>query len=108
MRWLFLARAMPKSITLMLPSGSTMMFCGLMSRWMISCLWATEAPGADLRVDLRATFLGSRAPWLLMPLLKVGAAQVLHDDVIGVAVLAPIVDAHDIGGGDRLLPGPPA
>ena len=31
--------------------------------------------------------------------LEVGAAQVLHDDVIGVAVLAPIVDAHDIGGG---------
>ena len=39
----FLARAMPKSITFTLPSGWTMMFCGLMSRWMMSWLWATES-----------------------------------------------------------------
>lgn len=58
-RWLFLARAMPKSMTLMLPSGSTMMFCGLMSRWMISCLCATES--AELICEpICATFLGSR------------------------------------------------
>ena len=69
MRWLFLARAMPKSITLMLPSGSTMMFCGLMSRWMISCLWATES-APQIWLAIWATFLGSSAPWLRMPLLR--------------------------------------
>ena len=37
----FFARAMPKSITFTLPSGCTMMFWGLMSRWMMSWLWAT-------------------------------------------------------------------
>ena len=40
--------------------------------------------------------------------LEVGAAEVLHDDEVGVAVLAPVVDADDIralqtGGRLRLL-----
>ncbi len=50
------------------------------------------------RADL-GDLLGSRAPWLLDAAFKVGTAQVLHDDVLGVAVLAPVVDTHDIGGG---------
>ena len=33
-------RAMPKSATLTLPSRRTMMFWGLMSRWMMPRLWA--------------------------------------------------------------------
>ena len=55
--------------------------------------------GADLRADL-GDLLGVEGAVALDAALKVGAAQVLHDDVIGVAVLAPIVDAHDIGGGE--------
>ena len=54
--------------------------------------------GADLRADL-GDLLGVEGAVALDAALKVGSAQVLHDDVIGVAVLAPIVDAHDIGGG---------
>lgn len=37
------ARAIPKSITLMLPSGWIMMFCGLMSRWITPPSCATES-----------------------------------------------------------------
>ena len=33
-------RAMPKSATLMVPSRRSMMFWGLMSRWMMPLLWA--------------------------------------------------------------------
>ena len=55
--------------------------------------------GADLRADL-GDLLGVEGAVALDAALKVGAAQVLHDDVIGVAVFAPIVDAHDIGGGE--------
>ena len=54
--------------------------------------------GADLRADLR-DLLGIEGAVALDAALKVGTAQVLHDDVIGVAILAPVVDAHDIGGG---------
>ena len=54
--------------------------------------------GADLRADL-CDLLGIEGAVALDAALKVGTAQVLHDDVIGVAVLAPVVDAHDIGGG---------
>ena len=34
-------QAIPKSVTLTLPSRSTMMFCGLMSRWTMprECAW---------------------------------------------------------------------
>ena len=55
--------------------------------------------GADLRADLSDLF-GIKGAVALDAALKVGAAQVFHDDVIGVAVLAPIVDADDIGGGE--------
>ena len=47
----FLARAMPKSMTFTLPSGWTMMFCGLMSRWMMSWLWATDSAWHTWRAD---------------------------------------------------------
>ena len=54
---------------------------------------------ADLRADLRDLF-GVEGAVALDAALEVGTAQILHDDVIGVAVLAPIVDAYDIGGGE--------
>ena len=37
-------QAMPKSITFTVPSRSTMMFWGLMSRWMMPRLWAWPRP----------------------------------------------------------------
>ena len=55
--------------------------------------------GADLRADLR-DLLWIEGAVALDAALKVGTAQVLHDDVVGIAILAPIVDAHDIGGGE--------
>ena len=51
--------------------------------------------GADLRANL-GDLLGVERAVAADAALEVGAAQVLHNDVIGVAVLAPIVDAHDV------------
>ena len=50
----------------------------------------------DLGADLGDLLAVERA-MLADAALEVGAAQVLHDDVVGVGVLAPVVDAHDVG-----------
>ena len=62
---------------------------------------------ADLRANL-GNLAAVECAVLADAALEVRAAQVLHDDVVGVAVLAPVVDAHDVGalerrGGLRLL-----
>ena len=38
------ARAIPKSVTLTLPSVEMMMFCGFTSRWMMPWAWAAARP----------------------------------------------------------------
>jgi hypothetical protein len=40
------ARAMPKSITFTSPDGVSMMFPGLMSRWMMPVRWAKASASA--------------------------------------------------------------
>ena len=66
-----------------------------MSRWMISCLWAIES-APHLRADLR-DLLGVERAVAAHAALKIGAVKQLHHDVIGVAILAPVVDAYDVG-----------
>ncbi|VWM24260.1 Uncharacterised protein [Collinsella intestinalis] len=51
---------------------------------------------ADLRADL-GDLLGIEGAMAAHAALEVGAAQVLHDDVVRVAVFAPVVHAHDVG-----------
>ena len=51
---------------------------------------------ADLGADL-GDLLGVEGPVAADAALEVGAAQVLHDDVVRVAVLTPVVHADDIG-----------
>ena len=50
----------------------------------------------NLRADLR-DLLAVEGAVLADAALEVGPAQVLHDDVVGVAVLAPVVDRDDVG-----------
>ena len=52
--------------------------------------------GADLAADLR-DLLGVERAVAADAALEVGAAQVFHHDEIGVAVAAPVIDAHDVG-----------
>ena len=49
-------RAMPKSVTLMVPSASTMMFCGFTSRWTMPFSWACCNPLRICRVKCTASF----------------------------------------------------
>ena len=55
------ARAMPKSITLMVPSGVSTMLWGLMSRWITSYPCATES-AAHTCCAYSAAFTGSNGP----------------------------------------------
>ena len=50
------ARAMPKSATLAVPSVEMIMFCGLMSRWMIPLLCAASIPIETCIAILTASF----------------------------------------------------
>ena len=52
--------------------------------------------GADLRANL-GDLLGVKRAVAADAALKVRAAQVFHDDVIGVAILAPVIDADNVG-----------
>ena len=45
--WLVPARAIPKSITLIRPSGATATLCGLMSRWTTPC-WCANPSAARI------------------------------------------------------------
>ena len=65
----FFARAMPKSMTFTLPSGCTMMFCGLMSRWMMSRPWATESAWHTW-LPISATLRWLMAPRWLMAVFR--------------------------------------
>ncbi len=42
------ARAMPKSVTVALPSASTITFCGFRSRWTMPLRWAKRGRLEDL------------------------------------------------------------
>ena len=55
-------RAMPKSMTLACPESSTMMFAGLMSRWMIFLEWAWCRASASWATSRAASFHSMGAP----------------------------------------------
>src|SRR6266540_3785540 len=61
----FASRAMPKSITLSTPLGSTTMFWGLMSRWITPCSCATSSARHSCLPIVRVTDTGS-GPRVLM------------------------------------------
>ena len=65
----FFARAMPKSMTFTLPSGCTMMFCGLMSRWMMSSPCATDSAWHTCE-PISATLRWLMAPRSMMAVLR--------------------------------------
>jgi hypothetical protein len=63
------ARAMPKSVSLAIPSGVTMIFAGLTSRWMtpFSCAAASASAACPMIERVRA---GPRAPLVAMSWLS--------------------------------------
>jgi hypothetical protein len=48
------ARAMPKSVTIALPSASTITFCGLRSRWTTPFRWAKRVASSTWRTSAAA------------------------------------------------------
>ena len=99
--------AMPKSRILTVPSGPTIRFAGLMSRWTMpaSCACARPAQTSSISCSLRgddqrrteADEVGERL-----------AAHVLHGDERQAVLFADVVDRHDVGmteatGGARLV-----
>ena len=59
------ARAMPKSITLMSPSGVSMTLAGLMSRWTMPLRWLYSSGPSTPAVTSRASRI-VRLPWVEM------------------------------------------
>jgi hypothetical protein len=90
-----IARAMPKSATFTSPASVMSTLPGFTSRWTTPLRWAKPGgghvggdAGGPLRID---GAVGTDD-------VRDGAAvDVLHDDVVGAPLLAPVVDAHDVG-----------
>ncbi len=59
-------RAMPKSISLALPVGSSSRFSGLMSRWMTPTAWAAPRPAQSCLASRSPAEYGSRWAWSSM------------------------------------------
>ena len=78
------SQAMPKSATLTLPSRRTMMFWGLMSRWMMPRLWAWPRARTIWVMKCSASRQFSW-PLLLHILLQGDAVDQLHDDIFQVS-----------------------
>jgi hypothetical protein len=55
-------RAMPKSVSLAVPSGVIRTFCGLMSRWTMPCSCAWSSAASSCSVIRRASSSGSGPP----------------------------------------------
>ena len=89
-------RAMPKSITFTRPSRVTMMFAGLMSRWITPWAWAAASASATFSAISAA--LAGGEPAAAGEVLREGPAlDVLHHDVVRLAVHAGVVDVDDVG-----------
>ena len=93
------ARAIPKSVTFTVPSVARRMFPGLTSRCTRPARWAAaraEATSAPISAARR----GSRAPSLRRTSRRLRPSTKFHDDEVGVAGLAPVVDPDDVGVGE--------
>ncbi len=89
-------RAMPKSVIFkMSVLGSYIRFAGLMSRWTTCCLWAKSQRFGRAADDLQHLarlheIVGFRI------VAQVPALEIFHRDIGEAALLADIVDGHDI------------
>ena len=88
------ARAMPKSVTVALPSASTITFWGLRSRWTTPWRWAKRAPSSTWRI--RPTACSGVSP-ASISCFSERPSQVLHRDVVGAVDLAAVEDGDDVG-----------
>ena len=89
-----IALARPKSRTLTLPSGVTLTFAGLRSRWTIPFSCAASRASAICRAMARASSSGSGPA--LQPLGEVLALDELHDEGADAARLLEAVDRGDV------------
>ena len=89
-----IALARPKSRTLTLPSGVSLTFPGLRSRWTIPFSCAASSASAICRATARASSRGSGAA--LQPLGEVLALDELHDEGADAARLLEAVDRGDV------------
>ena len=87
-------RAIPKSVTLALPSESTITFWGFRSRWMTLWRWANFAASSTW-IDQRRGLLRRQAG--VDQLLQRAALDELHRDEVGAVDLTPVEDRDDVG-----------
>ena len=99
--WELVERAMPKSVTLTLPSRSTITFWGLMSRWIIPRLWACFQTLKNLRDKVQRFTPVEAATPLVHVLLQGDAVNEFHDNELPAVHLADVIDRHNIGVGEH-------
>ena len=73
------ALARPKSSTFTVPSGRSLIFAGLRSRWMIPCSCAASSASAICRAIGRASSSGSRSPGLIRVGQRRSLDQLQHE-----------------------------
>ena len=88
-------RAMPKSMTLTVPSRVTMTLPGLMSRWITPCACAAAIAAAIFWAISARLHGGGPAP-RRHELGQGASLDVLHDDELRLVVGPRVVDAHDV------------
>ena len=89
------ARAMPKSMTLTVPSRSSMTFCGLMSRCTMPLRCANSTAASSCSATAHR-LVAAEAAAAADEVLERLALHVLHDDVVRAVDLAPVVDADEV------------
>ena len=80
------------------PSAATMMFCGLMSRWMMPCSWATSRAGVGCFRPRRCRAHPAVAG--LNQLVERCASDELHGDVVQSVGFAEVMRTGDVWMGD--------
>jgi hypothetical protein len=86
--------AIPKSVTLAVPSGAISTFPGLMSRWTIPAEWMwSSAPSSSRASRLRSRSRGPSGN----PARESLALDVLHDQIGTLALAAEVVDTDQVG-----------
>ena len=94
----FMARAMPKSVTLTSPSGVMRMLPGFTSRW--TTPWrCAKASAAATPAPMVAIWRGGSALGVAQHGGERTALDVLHDDEVRPVVLSPVEHRDDVGVG---------
>jgi len=89
------ARAIPKSLTLTVPSSVRSMFWGLMSRWTTPLLWTCRNPRATCVAISAARCHGEGLSAADVPVQRVG--DVLHDAIGGAVFHLEVMDTGNMG-----------